>query len=150
MCPPYVGNHSNRRLYDGLQCLHLSHFRDTGLKDTQFRMLIQQPYRQRHSNLRIVTPRRTGNGAFRTQQLIQPLLYDCLSVTSRNAHYRNLKMLAVLGCQPLQGPAGIAYLQEVGIGIITGLLRQFRYHKITNPTDVKFRDIFMPVIALGF
>ena len=54
-----AGQHTYRRLYDVVQRHHLPRLTDASLKDTHLRLLVQQPYRQRYANLRIVATGRT-------------------------------------------------------------------------------------------
>ena len=54
-----TGQYTYRRLYDVVQRHHLPRLTDASLKDTHLRLLVQQPYRQRYANLRIVATGRT-------------------------------------------------------------------------------------------
>ena len=52
-----TGQHTHRRLYDVVQCHHLTRLADACLKDTHFGLLIQQPNRKGYTNLRIIRTR---------------------------------------------------------------------------------------------
>ena len=55
------GKHADGGLDDVAQGKHLTRLTDTGLKDTHLGLLVQQPYRERHADLRVIAARRTDN-----------------------------------------------------------------------------------------
>ena len=51
MCSANVGEYAYGGTYDALQGIHLTHFRDAGLKDAQLRLFVQHPHGQGYSRL---------------------------------------------------------------------------------------------------
>ena len=56
------GQHTDGGLDDVVQPGHLARLADARLKEGHLRLLVEQPDRQRHTNLRVVTLGRAGNG----------------------------------------------------------------------------------------
>ena len=138
------------RLNHRLQSFHLSRLGNSGLKKPYFAFLIQVPYGQRHSDLGIVAPRRTGDASFGRQQLVKPLLDHGLPIASGYTHHRNAESLAMTFGQALQGFQRTDHLQEVGIGTRCHVFRQTTDHKRAYPPTIKFGNITVPVVATAF
>lgn len=115
MGSPDVGQDTDGRLDDGAQGFHFTHFGDAGFEDSQFGVLVHEPYGKGHSNLRIIASWRAGNDTVRTEQLVQPFFDDRFSVTSRDADDRYLKLFPVFGSQALQGLQRVGNNQKIGI-----------------------------------
>ena len=90
-----TGQHANGGLYDVVQGHHLARLTDARLKEGHLRLLVQQPYGQRHAYLRVVRARRADNLLRRQQQLVQPLLDHRLAVGARDAHHGDVELVAV-------------------------------------------------------
>ena len=138
------------RLNHRLQSFHLSRLGNSGFKKSYFASLIQIPYGQRHSDLGIVAPRRTGDVLFRGQQLVKPLLDHGLPITSGYTHHRNVEGLAMTFGQALQSFQRTDHLQEIGIGTGCHVFRQTADHKRAYPPAIKFGNITVPVVATAF
>ena len=80
MCVADECQHSDVGLDDSSQSLHLTRFGDACLEHAHLTLLVKQPYGERHTNLRVVAARRTCHLQFWREELIEPLLYDGLSV----------------------------------------------------------------------
>ena len=132
MRPSDVGQDAYRRTDDALKGFHFSHFGDAGFKETKFRPLVHEPNRQGDAYLRIIASRRTGNDTLGAKQLVNPFLHHRFSVASRNAYHRHIKTGTIFFGQALQCLQRMRHLQEVRIGILCPVLRQFAHHKITD------------------
>lgn len=80
------GEDAQRGLDDVVQGLHLALLADASLEDAHLRMLVEQPYRQRHTHLRVVAAGRAHHVAVFAQQLVEPLLDHRLAVRACDAH----------------------------------------------------------------
>ena len=150
MCHTQRGEDAYRRLDNIAQSCHLTRLTDTGLEHSHLRILVHQPHRQRHANLRVVGARRSGYGHLRRQQLINPLLHDGLSVGAGYADDRNIELVAVALRQPLQSLARTHDLQEVRLReLFLPVFRHILYHKVTYSTPIQVRNIVKPIVASG-
>ena len=66
-------------------------------------MFVEQPHAQRHTDLRVIALRRTGDCHGGRQQLTEPLFHHRLSVAARDADDRDIKLITMTLSQPLQG-----------------------------------------------
>ncbi len=126
MSPSYIGQDAYGRLDDVLQSSHFPRLGNTGFKNSKFGLFVHLPHGQRHSNLGVITAGRTDNGAFRTEQLVQPFLHNSLAVASRNTDDRYLELIPMLFRQFLQGFQRIGNNKVVDSGRLkmdSGLLR---------------------------
>ena len=145
-----TGQHANRGLDDVVECLHLARLANAGFEDAHTRVLVEQPHRQRHTDLRIVATRRTCHLLRGQEQLVEPLLDPGLTVRARDTHDGNAKLVAMAFGQSLQSSQRRGYFQEVGLRIaLCESLRNLLYDKAANATTIEFIDIPMPVVALG-
>ena len=149
MRPADIGQHTDSRTDNRLQGFHFTHFRNTGFEDSQFGMFVHHPYRQRHSDLRIIATRRTDDSLVRTQQLVKPFLHDGLSIASGYSDYGHLILFPMFPRKALQGFQHIAYHQKIHIGAVFHFFRNLCNHKVIHTSRIQFRYVFMPVIAFG-
>ena len=131
---------------DAMQRFHFAHFGYARFENAQLRPFVHQPYGQGNTNLGVVAPRRPGDNAFRTKELIKPFFHHGLAVAARDADDRHIKPGTILFGQALQAFQRMGQLQEIGIGIVFQILRQVADHKIADTPFVQFRDVFMSVI----
>ena len=158
MRPADIRNHANRRLYDVAQRIHLSRLADTRLEDAHLRLLIKQPNRKRHANLRVIRTWRTGHHQiprlifFRNhtrKHLIQPFLHDGLTVRARDTHDGNTELITMALSQPLQGLLRMEHLQEVPVRILHRIIRwHLLHHEASHSAVIQF--IYIPVSIVSF
>ncbi len=114
--------HTDGGLDDVVQGRHLPGQTDACLKDGHTAALVQQPYRQRHTDLRVVAARGTGD-APTPENLVQPLLHHGLAIGARDAYHGDVELVTMPLRQSLQGHQRVLHQQEVGIdvGVAHGL-----------------------------
>ena len=131
-----VGQYANGRTDDALKRFHLSHFRNACLEDTKFCPFVHQPDRQRHTDLRVVASRRTGNDMFGAKELIKPLFHHGLSIATGNTDHGDIKLSAIFLGQALQSLQWVSQLQEIRICKVRQLLRQVAHHEVADSAFV--------------
>ena len=144
-----VRQYGNRRLDDVTQGKHLSGQTDAGLEDADLRLVVHEPYRQRHTDLRVIRTRRACHKAVGREYLVQPLLDDGLAVGARDADDRDVELVAVTLGEALQGLEGVGDTEEVSLRepllVVVG---NSRHHEVVNPTVVQAGEILVAVVAL--
>ena len=142
--------HTDGGLNDVVQSQHLPRLTDTCLKQSNLGLLIQQPYGQRHANLRIIALGRAGHFHRRHQYLVEPLLDPRFTVRTRDAHHRDVEFITMTLSQSLQGCQRRGYLEEICIWEKRLIVSRFMfYHKRADTTTIEFIDIFMSIITFG-
>jgi hypothetical protein len=76
---------------------------------------MQFPYRERHTNLRVVRARRAGDVHRRHKQLVKPFLNNCLAIAARDTYDRNIKLVTMTLCKSLEGCEGGRNDKEISI-----------------------------------
>ena len=156
------GEHTDGGLNNVVQSHHLTRLTDAGLEESHLRILIEQPYRQGHANLRVIALGRARHLPRWQQQLVEPLLDHRLAVGARDAHDRDGELVAMALSQPLQGSQRRSDTQEIGIrkehiqiipgetgNAITFYRRKRIDHKRAHPATVEFGDVLMAIVAMG-
>ena len=133
-------------LYDVVQGHHLARLADACLEDAHLGLLVQQPYRERHANLRIVRTRRAHNLLRRQQELIKPLLDHRLAVGPGDTHDGNVELVTMTFGQTLQGCQRRRHFQVVGI--LLRMLRHLFHHERADTTTIELADVVVAVVAL--
>ena len=108
-------HHTDGGLDNVAQGLHLARLADTSLKESDLCLLVEQPHRQRHANLRVVALGRACHHHVGRQYLVQPLLDHCLAVAASDAHHGDVELVTVTLGQPLEGSQRRWYDEEIGI-----------------------------------
>jgi len=146
-----IGQHGYGGLDNITQGQHLVRLADTGLENAQPRVLIHQPDRERHSNLRIIATRTACHLHIRRQQLVQPLLDHRLPVRSGDSHNGYDQLISMTLGQSLQSLSGIEHFQEIGICVIGGITGgHCGDHEIFDSTTIKVGYIIVSIVALRF
>ena len=92
------GQHTNGRLDDVAQCLHLAHLTDTCLEKSHLRLLVKKPYRERDTYLGVETLGRTRYRELRREQLVEPLLDHRLTIRARNTDNGYVELVTMALC----------------------------------------------------
>ncbi len=144
-----VREYGDRRLDDVAQGEHLTGLTDTCLEDADLRLIVHEPYRQRHTDLRVVGTRRACHEAVGREHLVQPLLDNGLAVGARDADDRDIELVAVTLGEALQSLEGVRHLEEVSLWEpLLVVIGNSRHHKVVNAAVVQTRDILVAVVAL--
>ena len=93
--------HADRGLDDVAQGQHLAWLADACLEEGHLGLLVQQPHAEWHANLRVIALGRAGHLHRRHQDLIEPLLDPRLTVRTRDAHHRDVELVAMTLSQSL-------------------------------------------------
>ena len=75
-----IGQHTNGRLDDVTQRVHLTRLADTRFEQRHLCLFVKEPYAQGHTNLRVVALGRASHRQLGRQQLVEPLLHHRLTV----------------------------------------------------------------------
>ena len=144
-----VCQHRYGRLDDVAQGKHLARLAYASLEDTNLRVVVHQPHRQWHANLRVVGTWRASHETVGREHLIEPFLHHGLAIGARDAHYWYVELVAVALCKTLQGLQGVGDFKEVALWeaslVIVG---HGCYNEVAHATQVKVLDILMTVVAL--
>src|SRR3712207_971773 len=144
----YVCKHAYRGLNKFLQRGHFPGLADSGLEDTYLCIFFQKSNAQRQTYLRIIAARAAGNEHVRRYQLIEPFLYNGLSIAAGNTYYGDVILITVALCQALQRFERTYHFQEIGflkIGFI--ILRNPFHNKVPHTAAIKVGYIMMSIIA---
>ena len=96
------GQQTDGGLDNVCQRLHLVGLTDTSLKESYLRLFVEQPHRQRHTNLRVITLGRTGHRHRWRQQLVEPLFDHRLTVRAGDADDGDVKFVTMALGQALK------------------------------------------------
>ena len=146
MCGTDVGHHADGRLDNGTQRLHLARLRYACFKNADAAALVEQPDRERHAHLRVVTAGRARHVHRKHQQLVDPFLHNCFAVRAGDANDGQNVLLSVSLGEALQGFEGTEHAQEISIGIVRLVIFGHRAdHEIAHAPAVEVGDIFVSV-----
>ena len=139
--------HTDGGLDDVVQGCHLPGQADASLKDGNTAALVQQPYRERHTNLRVVAARGTGD-APTPENLIQPRLHHGLAIGARDAYHGDVELVTMALRQSLQGYQRVFHQQEVGIDVCVAHGFAPRHHEVAHAAPIQFVNILVSVAPL--
>ena len=97
------GHHADGRTDNLLQFIHFARSRNSGLKDTQFGILVHLPYGERHTYLRVIRTGRARDAEVIFEQFVQPLLHHGLAMRAGDGDNRTVAFLPFVGGERLKG-----------------------------------------------
>ena len=140
-----VGNHAYGGANHGLQIVHFSGGGDAGFNNGKRGVVVDVPQRERHTDLRIVAPRRAHDFVVVGEQMIEPLFHGGLAATAGDGYHGNVKSAAMIGSQALQCLHHIVHLQIIGIG---GKSVGMFHHEVSHAEAMKMTHIAVSVVVL--
>ena len=148
MCIAKIGQHGNGWLDDVAQGQHLTGLADTCLEDAHLGIIVHEPHREGHTDLRVIAAWTAGDIELGREQLVEPFLDHGLAVAARDADDRDVELVAVALSEALQGFERVDDFQEVGIGIVDSITgRHVGDHKVADTTAVELRDVVMSIVT---
>ena len=113
-------------------------------------MLVEQPNRERHADLRVVGARAARHRLRRREQLVDPLLDYRFSVRTCDAHHGDVEAQTVLLCEGLEGLQRRSHQEKIGRRIV-GLcvVGERADHKVAHTATIEVGDVAVAVARAG-
>ena len=145
-----VGNHAYGRANHGLQIVHFSGGGDAGFNNGKRGVVVDVPQRERHTDLRIVAPRRAHDFVVVGEQMIEPLFHSGFASTAGDSNHGNVEASAMIGGEGLERFESVGHHQKVGFTHFARHIVDVVHHKGAHASLIERSNIVVTVVVGGF
>ena len=130
------------------QSFHFAGHGDACLEQAQIIFFLQQPERQRHANLTVITSGTACDILCKGQRMIYPFLYNGLPVTAGYGNHRDIEFFAVVCGKQLQGRQRVGYHDEIAFRIFFLMVAFPGYYKCSDTLIIQLADVIVTVVVV--